>query len=314
MAGACFASDFDMIRRFAARSGGAVQSENLRGIALMLLAMATLALMDATMKELVGHYSPIQVAALRGMVSLPFVIGWVYWRHRRLTTLFRVRWRWHLARGVLAVVMLTGFIYAISGMPLSEAYTLFFIAPLLITALSVPLLKETVDRRRWLAIFIGFGGVLLVLRPGFVTVGLTTLAVLVSATCYALNAITVRILGRSDSTAAMSFWFMVTVAIGAGLLALPGWEAVRSSDAALLIALGATGALGQVFITEAFKCAPVSVIAPFEYSSLFWGLGLDIVFWRELPDPIVLPGAVIIVGSGLYLIHRERKPPLVTPP
>lgn len=291
-----------------------MRSENLRGIGLMLLAMATLALMDASMKQLVATFPPIEVAALRGLVSLPFVLAWLYWRERTIVTLLRIRWRWHLGRGVLAIVMLTGFIYAISDMPLSEAYTLFFVAPLLITALSVPLLKESVGPRRWLAILTGFAGVLIVLRPGSMTVGWTTVAVLVSATCYALNAISVRILGRSDSTAAMAFWFMAAVAIGAGLLALPGWEPVGVEHVSLLAVLGFTGALGQVFITEAFRCAPASVIAPFEYSSLFWGMGLDLVIWGELPDPIVFVGAAIIVGSGLYLIYRERKPTLVTRP
>jgi drug/metabolite transporter (DMT)-like permease len=264
-----------------------MEGSNLRGIGLMLLAMFTLALMDATMKELAARYTALQVAALRGMVSVPFVIAWVYWRDRGFGTLVKVRWRWHLARGVLALGMLTGFIYAIGGMPLSEAYTLFFVSPLLITALSVPLLKERVDLRRWLAILTGFGGVLIVLRPGAVSVGLTTLAVLGAAMCYALNAITVRVLGRSDSTAAMSFWFVVIVAVGAGLLAWPDWRPLQASDAWLLVVLGVTGALGQVFITEAFRIAPVSVIAPFEYSSLFWGLGLDLVVWGELPEPIV---------------------------
>lgn len=291
-----------------------MESSNLRGIGLMLLAMATLALMDASMKELTGRYDALQVAALRGMVSLPFVIAWVWWRDRGLGTLLKVRWGWHLVRGVLALVMLTGFIYAIGGMPLSEAYILFFVSPLLITALSVPLLKERVDRRRWLAILTGFAGVLIVLRPGAVTIGLTTVAVLVAATCYALNAITVRILGRSDSTSAMSFWFIVMVAVGAGLLAWPDWRPLQASDGWLLVVLGVTGALGQLFITEAFRSAPVSVVAPFEYSSLFWGLGLDLLVWGELPEPIVFAGAAVIVGSGLYLIHRERKPAVVTPP
>ncbi len=291
-----------------------MRSENLRGIGLMLLAMATLALMDAAMKHLVATFPAIQVAALRGLVSLPFVLGWVYWRERSFATLARVRWRWHLARGVLAIIMLTGFIYAISGMPLSEAYTLFFVAPLLITALSVPLLKESVGPRRWSAILAGFGGVLIVLRPGVVGMSWMTVAILAAATAYALNAIAVRILGRSDSTAAMTFWFMTAVAVGAGVLALPGWQAVGLEHAGPLAVLGLAGALGQVFITEAFKSAPVSIVAPFEYSSLFWGLGLDLVLWGELPDPIVFAGAAVIVGSGLYLIHRERKPTLVTRP
>jgi drug/metabolite transporter (DMT)-like permease len=295
-------------------SGVGVRSENLRGIVLMLLAMAALAVMDATMKQLVGYYPPIQVAALRGMVSLPFVVAWLYWRERTFVTLVRVRWGWHLARGVLAILMLTSFIYAISGMPLSEAYTLFFVAPLMITALSVPFLKEKVDRRRWIAILVGFGGVLVVLRPGFVELNLMAVAVLVGATCYSLNAISVRILGRTDSTAAMSFWFIAMVAVGAGLLALPNWQPLRAADTFWLIGMGVTGALGQLLITEAFKCAPVSVVAPFEYSTLFWGLLLDVALWGDLPGPTVYIGAAVIIGSGLYLIHRERRPPIVVPP
>jgi drug/metabolite transporter (DMT)-like permease len=291
-----------------------VRSENLRGIVLMLLAMAALSVMDATMKQLVSHYAPLQVAALRGMVSLPFVIGWIYWRERTFRTLFHIRWRWHLARGALAVLMLTSFIYAISGMPLSEAYTLFFVAPLMITALSVPLLKEAVDLKRWIAILVGFAGVLIVLRPGFVSLDLLSVAVLVGATCYALNAISVRILGRTDSTEAMSFWFIAMVAVGAGALALPDWQPVRSSDALWLAGMGVTGALGQLLITEAFKCAPVSIVAPFEYSTLFWGVLLDLAIWGDLPGPLVFAGAAVIVGSGLYLIHRERKPTVFVPP
>lgn len=289
-------------------------SENLRGIVLMLLAMAALAVMDAAMKELVVHYAPLQVAAMRGFVSLPFVIAWIYSRERSFRTLVEVRWGWQLARGVLAILMLTSFIYAISGMPLSEAYSLFFIAPLLITALSVPLLKESVGPRRWLAVIIGFGGVLIILRPGVIALSLTTVAVLVGAVCYALNAISVRILGRTDSTAAMSFWFIVVVAFGAGALALPDWQPIRFADTVWLAILGITGALGQLLITEAFRCAPASVIAPFEYSSLFWGVLLDLLIWGVLPGPIVFVGAAVIVGSGLYLIHRERKPQIVVPP
>ena len=293
---------------------GLMGAENLRGIVLMLLAMAALSVMDATMKELAGSYPALQVASLRGLVSLPFLLVWVYASERSLRTLVAVRWRFQLGRGVLGVLMLTSFIYAISSMPLSEAYALFFVAPLFITALSVPLLGEHVGPRRWFAVLIGFGGVMVILRPGFVALSLATLAVLVSAICYALNAVIVRILGRTDSTAAMSFWFILVIAIGAGLLAWPNWQPVKLADAGWLLALGITGALGQVWITAAFRCAPVSVIAPFEYSTLFWGIALDLAIWGKLPPPIVFVGAGVIVGSGLYLIHRERKAALVVSP
>ncbi|HEX5765790.1 MAG TPA: DMT family transporter, partial [Woeseiaceae bacterium] len=119
---------------------------------------------------------------------------------------------------------------------------------------------------------------------------------------------------RTDSTAAMSFWFIAMIAVGAGALALPDWQPVRSSDALWLVGMGVTGALGQLLITEAFKTAPVSVVAPFEYSTLFWGVLLDLAIWGDLPGPLVFAGAAVIVGSGLYLIHRERKPTLLVPP
>lgn len=291
-----------------------MRSENLAGILLMLAAMAALSCMDATMKQMAGHYPPVQVAALRGFVALPFVLAWVFWRERSFQTLIRVQWRWHILRGVLAVIMLSSFIYAISKMPLSEAYTLFFIAPLLITALSVPLLKETVEWQRWLAIAVGFGGVLVALRPGFGAIGWSAVAALVGASCYALNVLSVRLLGRKDSTAAMAFWFTAFLAIGAGLIALPNWQALIFADAGWLLAMGIAGAMGQLLITEAFKRAPASIIAPFEYSSLFWGLILDLAIWGELPGPMVYLGASIIVGSGLYLIRRERQTQPVAPP
>ncbi|MBW3566523.1 MAG: DMT family transporter, partial [Proteobacteria bacterium] len=191
---------------------------------------------------------------------------------------------------------------------------LAFSAPVFAGILSVVFLGERFRLHRWGAIAAGFAGMLIILRPGFTAVGLSALAVLIAATCYALNAISVRILGRTDSTAAMTFWFMTMLAIGAGALALPDWQPTRMDDAWWLLAMGITGALGQVFITAAFKRAPVSIVAPFEYSSLFWGVLLDLAIWGELPGPIVFAGAAVIVGSGLYLIHRERRPTVVTPP
>jgi len=280
----------------------------------MLLAMAALSAMDATMKELAGRYPALQVASLRGLVSLPFIMGWVLWNERSFRTFVRVRWGWQIARGLLGVLMLTSFIYAIGAMPLSEAYALFFIAPLFITAMSVPLLGEKVGPRRWVAVLVGFAGVLVMLRPGAVELNLATLAIVVTALCYALNAVSVRILGRSDSTASMSFWFIVVVAAVAGLLALPGWVPVRLDDAGWLVALGLTGALGQFWITAAFRCAPISVVAPFEYSTLFWGVVLDLAIWGELPPPIVFGGAAVIMASGLYIIHRERAARPAVPP
>lgn len=272
----------------------------------MLAAVGCFALMDAGLKLLTDHYPPLQVAALRGMASLPLVMAWVLQR-RRITSLVQVRWSLHLLRGVLSVMMMACFTYALVRLPLSTAYTIFFVAPLMITALSMPVLGERVGPRRWAAIVVGLLGVLVVLRPtgeGMFT--LAGLAVLGAAFGYSASAITVRVLARTDSTESMVFWMLAFLVLGAGALAAPGWVAIDFGHLPLIVAVGLAGALGQWAITEAFSRGEASLIAPFEYSALLWGLGLDLALWGVLPAPVTWLGAVIIVGSGLYLIRRER--------
>jgi multidrug transporter EmrE-like cation transporter len=187
------------------------RSSNLHGILIMLLAVAVFALMDAGLKLLTPHYPAMQVAALRGLASIPFVLVWVF-ATVGARSLLRVRWPLHLLRGVIAVTMMGTFVYALGIMPLSTAYTIFFVAPLIITALSVPILGERVGPRRWTAIVVGLIGVLVVLRPsGEGLLSLAGLAVFGSAIGYAVSAITVRVLSRTDSTQSMVFW-MVTLA------------------------------------------------------------------------------------------------------
>ncbi|HET8818903.1 MAG TPA: DMT family transporter [Xanthomonadaceae bacterium] len=272
----------------------------------MLAAVGFFSLMDAGMKALSGGYPPLQVAALRGAASFPLVLAWAL-----LTVgarpLLDVRWPLHLLRGAIGVGMLAAFVYALQTLPLSGAYAIFFVAPLLITALSVPLLGERVGPRRWGAIAAGLAGVLVALRPtGEGLVSLAGLAVLLAALGYAVSAITVRLLARTDSTQAMVVWLMALVALGAGTLAWPGWVPIARGDLWIVGGIGVTGALGQVAVTEAFRQGEASLVAPFEYTALAWGLGLDLAFWGVLPDAATWLGAAIIVGSGLYMLHRER--------
>ena len=197
----------------------APMSGNVRSILAMLVAMLFFALMDAVLKQLADHYPVLQIAALRGLTALPLVVVYIALR-QRWHTVWRIRWPLHLLRGALSIVMLAAFAYALKRMPLTGAYTLFFVAPLLITALSVPLLGEKVGPRRWTAIFVGLLGVLVVLRPtGEGVVTLAGLAVLVSASAYSLSSILVRVLHRTDSGQSMVFWMLLMTGAGAAALA-----------------------------------------------------------------------------------------------
>jgi drug/metabolite transporter (DMT)-like permease len=282
------------------------RQQNVRGIFWMIAAVAALSVMDATMKSLVAHYPPLEVAALRGAVCVPVVLAWVALRGG-LRQVARVRWRLQLLRAALGVFMVTAFVGAVRALPLTEAYSIFFVAPLLITALSVPLLGERVDARRWMAIVVGFVGVLVVLRPtGEGALTFAGLAVLAASIAYALSAILLRVLGRTDSTLASVLWFVGGVAIGASALAAPHWVPVERRHWPLLAALASSGAIGQFAITEAFRRAEVSVIAPLEYSALVWGLLFDALLWSTRPDATTIVGAAIVVGAGIYLIRQER--------
>jgi len=268
--------------------------------------VATFSAMDASLKTLSPHYGAMQIAALRGISSLPLIVLWVLC-DGGLHQLVHVRWPLHLLRGVLAIVMLGSFVYALRSLPLAETYSLFFVAPLIITALAALVLRERVDWRGWSAILVGFAGTLIVLRPtstGMLT--LAGLAVLVSASGYAVSAITVRVLGRSDTTQAMVFWMLAMTSVFAGILAWPDWKPILRDDWPVLAILGVAGAVGQYAITDAFKRAAASRIAPLEYSALVWGVVLDYALWHTLPDAYTLVGAAVIVTSGLYLIRRER--------
>lgn len=279
---------------------------NLRSIAAMVAAVGFFSLMDAVLKTLAGSYPALQVAAMRGLAALPLVWAYVAWR-REVPALFKVRWPLHLMRGVLGIMMMASFVYALRRLPLSTAYSIFFVAPLLITALSVPILGERVGPRRWAAIAIGLLGVLVVLRPTGAGI-LTTagFAVLLAALGYAVSAITVRVLARTDSTQAITFWLLALMALGAGALAWPQWVPLRAEHAWIVGGIGIAGAIGQYAITEAFRFGEASLIAPLEYTALIWGVALDLALWGVLPDAITWLGAAIIIASGLYLIRREN--------
>jgi drug/metabolite transporter (DMT)-like permease len=152
------------------------------------------------------------------------------------------------------------------------------------------------------------GGVILMLRPGGNELfSFGALAALVAVICYCFAVISLRILARTDTNESMVFWFTAMLALGAGLLAIPFWRVLQWQHLPLMVGIGVSGALGQNFITQAFRHAPASVVTPFEYTALVWGVLLDLAIWHVLPDGITLMGGTIVIGAGLFLIERERR-------
>ena len=283
------------------------RQENVKGATAMMIAVGALSLMDACMKILSPHYSPMQIAAMRGLVALPVVIPWV-WLTGGFGQLRRVRFPLHLLRGALGIMMLVTFAFALRALALSEAYAIFFVAPLIITALASPILGERVGKQRWIAISFGFAGALIVLRPtGAGALTIPGLSILLCALGYASSAITVRVLSRTDTTQSLVFWLMIFVAVGGTLLALPSWQPIQQPTHWLALGgIAVAGSIGQWGVTEAFRHGQASFVAPFEYTALVWGVSLDWTLWRTLPGPATFAGAAVIIASGVYLIRHER--------
>lgn len=285
-----------------------LQTERLRGIAYMVSAVFIFSIMDALLKRLSNHYGPLQISCLRCVSSWLFLLLPIAWQK----TWSELRPRnapLHLFRAVLGVGMLASFIFAVHRLSLAQTYSLFLAAPLLMTALSVPIHGEKVTTKRWLAIVVGLGGVLFILQPwGKGSISLIAACAAAAATiCYSLSALSVRTLGRSNSSMSMVFWYLLLVGISAGLLALGDWRPVPAADWGWLIGIGITGALGQMWLTDAFRRAPPAVVGPFEYTAILWAFAIDWIFWSATPSLSLVVGACIVIASGIVVILDEHR-------
>lgn len=196
---------------------------------------------------------------------------------------------------------------SVASLPLSTALAIIFSSPLLVAALSPLLLKETVGPRRWLAIVVGFIGVLVIIRPGGTEFTWLLLIPVAAASASALRDTTTRILHRTDNTYAILFWSNIAI-LAATLFTWPfGWEAVSLSDAGWLILGGALNTLAHFLTITALRHGDAALVTPFRYTALVWAALLGFAIWGDVPDNWTILGAMIIVAAGIYLVLREAQ-------
>ncbi len=274
------------------------------GIVLMLAGIAGFSVMDATIKWLTADYPVTQIVALRSWFGLPLLCLFALYGSG-LKGLRTRRPIVHVGRYLLVLALSFGFFWALSQMKLVDAIAITFAAPIFITALSVPLLKEPVGLHRWLAIGVGFCGVLVMLRPGMGVFQWAAVVVLGSVVVYALLMITTRAFKTTENTAALMLYPQLGMSLTGIVLAPFVWVTPSLIDLGLFALAGLFGSVGVICVTHAFRLGPAAVISPFEYSALIWATLLGYYMWDELPDVITLAGAVIVILSGLYIIYRE---------
>jgi drug/metabolite transporter (DMT)-like permease len=275
-----------------------------RGIGFALGAFTIFSCADATVKWLSATHSIFQIIFMSTLFAFIPVAGLVM--HEGGVRALRPRHPWLVAlRAFLLAIDMVFVFYAFSKLPLADAYTMLFTAPMLVTALSVPLLGERVGWRRWSAVAVGFGGVLIVLRPGFAEINLGHIAALASSSFFALSLIVARRIGNSETGSTLLVSMMVALLIVSGPVLPTVYVASRPSDLALLAGLGLLMGLGHLGLIQALRLAPSAVVAPFHYSQIIWAVIFGLLLFGNRPTVWVIAGSTIIIASGLYILWRE---------
>ncbi len=258
---------------------------------------------DSTIKWLSSSLGIIQILFLRNLIAMGLLSGGAALTGRPIA-LKTANKGLMLVRTLIGVVGWYCFFAGLKHLPLATVMALFFSFPIFLTALSVPLLGESVGPRRWAAVLVGFCGVLLITRPG-AALEWPMLFVLGASLSWALVAILTRRLGKTESTGTMVFYALAGFV---AVMAIPlywVWQTPNAPDLALISLAAVVGVSAQMCLIRAYSIAEPSIIGPIEYTGLVWGVLFGYVIWRDVPDLFTLSGGLIIAASGLYIIHRE---------
>jgi len=286
----------------------------IAGIAFMCTGVFCLVVNDVFAKWLGAHYPVVEIAFFRMLFALPLIvaIGLAAGGRRALTTRRPLA---HLGRGLLATCATLSFFLGLTLLPLAEVSAIAFTAPIFVCLLAVPLLGERPRPMQWVATCAGFGGILLIARPGAAAFSWAALAPLTTALAYGSLMLTARMLGRRETIwATMTYATAVPLAI-TGLLLPWFWEAPAAAHLPYFMGAGLFGGLAMTLITQGFRIGIASVVAPFDYTGLVWATLFGWLFWGELPAPASIAGGVVIALCGGYLAYTQtgggqrRAPP-----
>ena len=276
----------------------------LRGILWMLFVMLMFASMDTVAKYLTQFYPIPQVVWTRYTVH---VLLLVLLLNRRLPKLMETQnLGLQLVRSLLLFLTTAFYFTGLFYLSLVDASVIMFVSPLIVTALATPFLGEKVGARRWIGVGFGFVGALIVIRPGIGSLHWAGIFPLAAAGCYALYQIATRRLGHADSAMTTLCYSALFGALVMSVIVPFVFVMPELSDIGLMILLGLLGGIGHFGLIKSIQAAPVSLVAPFGYTSLIWTTTYSFLVFSQLPDGWTLIGALVIITSGLYVWHRER--------
>ena len=252
---------------------------------------------------MVATYSVGQLLWLRAAAAL-LVLSPMIWRHRAAFTRLERPWL-QLLRVTLSTIEVAGFFLATVYLPLADVITYYLACPIFVAALSAIVLRERVGWRRWSAVVIGFGGVLIALRPSSQTVSWPALIALCGSLSFAVLMLITRALRATPDIVLASSQFAGTVLLGA-LLSPIGWVTPGPGSLALFAVAGCISVSALLCVNRSLKLAPASVVVPYQYSMIVWAVMFGYAVFGDVPKPATIVGAAVIIGAGLYIFLRER--------
>ncbi|MFW5969501.1 MAG: DMT family transporter [Halofilum sp. (in: g-proteobacteria)] len=276
------------------------------GIAFMCAGVFCLTVNDVFAKWLGQFYPVAEVAFFRMLFALPLIVGvaLAVGGPRALAT---ARPLAHLGRGLLATCATLSFFLGLTLLPLAEVSAIAFTAPLFVTVLAIPLLGERPGPVQWMATIVGFGGILLIARPGGATFSLAALAPLVTAFAYGMLMLTARMLGRRETIWATMFYATAVPLVLIATLLPWVWKTPELAHLPWFIGSGLFGGLAMTLITQGFRIGVASVVAPFDYTGLVWATLFGWLIWGEIPSPLSVAGGIIIALCGGYLAYSQTR-------
>jgi drug/metabolite transporter (DMT)-like permease len=298
---------------------------SLKAIASLSAGVLVFSLQDVIIKTVAGSYPVHEVVAIRCIVALPLLLAMLHWQGG-IRAVLSPRKGWLALRGAILIVAYTTYYLALPVLPLASVVALYFTAPLFVTAMAGPFLGERIGLHRWAAALIGFGGVIVMMRPTGGLFDLAALLPVVAAMTYGAAQLMARRLGATDSAPVMAFYQNLMFLIGAlamaalfsdaapaadgrGSLAFltRPWSWPGARDLLLMAACGPIAAAGMVLLTQAYRLAEANLVASFEYTGLIWASLWGFSLWGEIPNASTLAGAALIVGAGLYVLYGGRS-------
>lgn len=280
--------------------------KSLYGIVYMISMTVCFAFLDAAAKHL-SRELPLLMVVWGRYVFHFLLVTLFFFRRASGNILQTKKIKLQMLRSILIFCAGVTFWGALKFMPLADCFVIAFTSPLLVTALSVLILGENVSTHRWGVVIVGLLGVLLVMRPGIGMFNWVSTLPLITALFYASLQITTRILGQSDNALTTLFYSGAGGLILSSIAVFFVWVPPSLEQWLVFVLLGFLGTTGHYFMIKAFEFAPVSLLAPFDYTTLIWATILGFVLFGDLPDTWTISGAIIITSSGLYLMMHERR-------